>query len=220
MLQQPVTVRCATCNKRHKTKLTVTLDEDCYEDYTGWIVTEDDLIRIKEETTRLKDKQGHVRFYKIEVVSRVLSAEMNRDTRQSRDQPEHTHSITFNEEISAVLGIINAYSLYMSGQCGKRKKTYSLEDVDLLDQDVDLLDRVRTERYPEHMFAESTDLKKAAHQYSAGASAVVIQNAPTVLALDSLMANAQESTINIANICVFPWDGESPDKKMTIELHY
>ena len=345
MLQQPVTVRCATCNKKHKTKLTVNLDEDDDENYTGWIVTEDDSIRTKEETTYLKDRQGHVRFYKIEVVSRVLSAEMNRDTRQSREKPEHTHSITFSEEISAVLGIINgmsgstvknipgrfypfvnsscglhvhvgnqqagfplqtvknfltvfalcerqidmlnsaqriggsdlptqpvkdrfiylhptsglaefglwdesvynlplsawhhiavhhrlhclqvgcetldpiaAYSLYMSGQCGKRKKTYSLEDVDLLDQDVDLLDRVRTGRYPENMFAESTDLKKAAHQYSAGANAVVIQNASTVLALDSLMANAHESTINIANICVFPWDGESPDKKMTIEL--
>ncbi|KAI7164350.1 hypothetical protein KC349_g802 [Hortaea werneckii] len=345
MLQQPVTVRCATCNKNHQTKLTVILAEDSDEDYTGWIVTEDYSIRTKEETTHLKDKQGHVRFYKIEVVSRVLSAEMNRDTRQSREKPEHTHSITFSEEISAALGIINgmsgstvknipgrfypfvnsscglhvhvgnqqdgfplqtvknfltvfalcerqidmvnsaqriggsdlptqpvkdrfiylhptsglaefglwdesvynlplsawhhiavhhrlhclqagyetldpiaAYSLYMSGQCGKRKKTYSLEDVDLLDQDVDLLDRVRTERYPENMFAESADLKKAAHQYSAGANAVVIQNAPTVLDLDSLMANAHESTISIANICIFPWDGDSPDKKMTIEL--
>ncbi|KAI7210261.1 hypothetical protein KC333_g8313 [Hortaea werneckii] len=345
MLQQPVTVRCATCNKKHKTKLTVIQDEDSDEDYTGWIVTEDDSIRTKEETTHLKDKQGHVRFYKIEVVSRVLSAGMNRDTRQSRDQPEHTHSITFSEEISAVLAIINgmsgstvkdipgrfypfvnnscglhvhvgnqqdgfplqtvknfltvfalcerqidmlnsvqriggsdlptqpvknrfiylhptsglaefglwdesvynlplsawhhiavhhrlhclqagyetldpiaAYSLHMSGQCGKRKKTYSLEDVDLLDQDVDLLDRVRTGRYPENIFAESADLKKAAHQYSAGANAVVIQNAPTVLDLDSLMANAHESTISIANICIFPWDGDSPDKKMTIEL--
>ncbi|KAI6902080.1 hypothetical protein KC318_g777 [Hortaea werneckii] len=344
MLQQPVTVRCATCNKKHKTKLTVNLDEDDDENYTGWTVTEDDSIRTKEETTHLKNKQGHVRFYKIEVVSRVLSAEMNRDTRQSRDQPEHTHSITFSEEISAVLAIINgmsestvkdisgrfypfvngscglhvhvgnqqdgfplqtvknfltvfalcerqidmlnsvqriggsdlptqpvkdrfiylhptsglaefglwdesvynlplsawhhigvhhrlhclqagyetldpvaAYTLYMSGQCGKGK-FYSVEDVDLLDQDVDLLDRVRTGRYPENMFAESTDLEKAAHQYSAGANVVVIQNAPTVLALNSLMANAHESSINIANIYVFPWDGESPDKKMTIEL--
>ncbi|RMY44532.1 hypothetical protein D0865_10494 [Hortaea werneckii] len=344
MLQQPVTVRCATCNKKHQTKLTVILDEDSDEDYTGWIVTEDDSIRTKEETTHLKEKQGHVRFYKIEVVSRVLSAEMNRDTRQSREKPEHTHSITFSEEISAVLAIINsmsgstiknipgrfypfvnnscglhvhvgnqqdgfplqtvknfltvfalcerqidmlhsaqriggsdlptqsvqerflydrpasgcpafglwddsvyniplsawhhigvhhrlhslqaghetldplaAYGLYLEGELGNRK-TYSLKDVDLLDQDIDLLDQVRTGRYPENMFAESTDLEKAAHQYSAGANVVVIQNAPTVLALHSLMATGHESTIDLANICVFPWDGGSPDKKMTIEL--
>ncbi|RMY79703.1 hypothetical protein D0862_13064 [Hortaea werneckii] len=344
MLQQPVTVRCATCNKRHKTKLTVFLDEYSDEDYTGWIVTEDHSIRTKEETTRLKDKQGHVRFYKIEVVSRVLSAEMNRDTRQSRNQPEHTHSITFGEEISAVLGIINgmsgstienipgrfypfvnsscglhvhvgnqqdgfplqtvknvltvfalcerqidmlhsaqriggsdlptqpvqdrflydrpafgcaafglwddsvfniplsawhhigvhhrlhclqaghekvdplaAYGLYLEGEIGKRK-TYSLKDVDRVDQDVDLLDQVCTDRYPENMFAESTDLEEAAYQYSAGANGVVIQNAPTVLALHSLMATGHESTINLANISVFPWEGESPDKKMTIEF--
>ncbi|KAI7553305.1 hypothetical protein KC331_g1329 [Hortaea werneckii] len=346
MLQQPVTVRCATCNKRHKTKLTVILDEDCDEDYTGWIVTEDGSIRTKEETTRLKDKQGHVRFHKIEVVSRVLSAETNRDTRQSRDQPEHTHSITFGEEISAVLGIINgmsgstiknvpgrfypfvnsscglhvhvgnqqvgfplqtvknfltvfalcerqidmlnsaqriggsdlptrpvqdrflydrpasgcaafglwddsvyniplsawhhigvhhrihclqaghekldplaAYGLYLEGKFGNRE-TYSLKDVDLLDQDVDLLDQVRTGRYPENMFAESAVLEKAAHQYSAGANVVVIQNAPTVLALNSLMATGHESTINLANLCIFPWEGVSPDKKMTIELRH
>ncbi|KAI6906241.1 hypothetical protein KC318_g855 [Hortaea werneckii] len=351
MLQQPVTVRCATCNKRHMTKLTVIRDEDCDEDYTGWIVTEDGSIRTKEETTRLKNKQGHVRFYKIEVVSRVLSAEMNRDTRQSPDQPGHTHNIKINEEVSAVLKIINgmsgstiknipgrfypfvnsscglhvhvgnqqdgfplqtvknfltvfalcerqidmlhsaqrtggsdlptqplqdrflydrpasgcaafglwddsvyniplsawhhigvhhrlhclqgghetldplaAYGLYLEGEFGHRK-TYSLEDVDLLDQDVDLLDQdvdlldqVRAGRYPENMFAGSTDLEKAAHQYSAGANVVVIQNAPTVLALHSLMATGHESTINLANICVFPWEGDSPDKKMTIEL--
>ncbi|GAB1737283.1 hypothetical protein NU219Hw_g1211t1 [Hortaea werneckii] len=344
MLQQPVTVRCATCNKRHKTKLTVILDEYSDEDYTGWIVTEDHSIRTKEETIRLKDKQGHVRFYKIEVVSRVLSAEMNRDTRQSRNQPEHTHSITFGEEISAVLGIINgmsgstienipgrfypfvdsscglhvhvgnqqdgfplqtvknvltvfalcerqidmlhsaqriggsdlptqpvqdrflydrpafgcaafglwddsvfniplsawhhigvhhrlhclqaghekvdplaAYGLYLEGEIGKRK-TYSLKDVVRVDQDVDLLDQVSTDRYPENMFAESTDLEEAAYQYSAGANGVVIQNAPTVLALHSLMATGHESTINLANISVFPWEGESPDKKMTIEF--
>ncbi|KAI7387565.1 pyruvate decarboxylase, partial [Hortaea werneckii] len=110
MLQQPVTVRCVTCNRKYKTKLTVNLDEDDDENYTGWIVTEDDSIRTKEATTCLEDKQGHVSFYKIEVVSRVLSAEMDRDTTQSRDQLEHTHSMAFSEEISAVLAIINGMS--------------------------------------------------------------------------------------------------------------
>ncbi|KAI7504949.1 hypothetical protein KC347_g8171 [Hortaea werneckii] len=337
MLQQPVTVRCVTCNRKYKTKLTVNLDEDDDENYTGWIVTEDDSIRTKEATTCLEDKQGHVSFYKIEVVSRVLSAEMDRDTTQGRDQLEHTHIMAFSEEISAVLAIINgmsgmafkgipgrfypfvngscglhvhvgnqkdgfplqtvknlltvfalcehqidmlhsiqriggsdlptqpvqdrfiyhhstsgfaefglwddsvyniplsawhhigvhhrlhclqagyqaldpfaAYSLYLSGELGKRK-TYSPKDIDLLGV-------VRTGHYPENMFAESTDLEKAAHQYSAGANAVVIKKAPTVLDLHSLMANGHESTISIANLCVFPWDGESPDKKMTIEF--
>ncbi|KAI7283101.1 hypothetical protein KC345_g3094 [Hortaea werneckii] len=336
MLQQPVTVRCITCNEKYKTQLTVNFDEDDDENYTGWIVTEDDSIRTKEETTYLENMQGHVRFYKIEVVSRVLSAEMDRDTTQSRDQPEHTHSMAFSEEISAVLAIINgmsgmafkgipgrfypfvngscglhahvgnqkdgfplqtvknlltvfalcerqidmlhsiqriggsdlptqpvqdrfiyhhstsgfagfglwklvyniplsawhhigvhhrlhclqagyqaldpiaAYSFYLSGELGKRK-TYSPEDVDLLGA-------VRTGHYPENIFAQSTDLEKAAHQYSAGANAVVIQNAPTILDLHSLMANGHESTISIGNLCVFPWDGESPDKKMTIEF--
>ena len=110
MLQQPVTVRCATCNKRHETRLTVNLDEDDDENYTGWTVTEDDSISVKEATTYFKDKQGHVRFYEVEVVSRVLSAETNQDTRQSRDQPEHTHSIRFSEELFAVLSIINGMS--------------------------------------------------------------------------------------------------------------
>ncbi|KAI7353981.1 hypothetical protein KC320_g3741 [Hortaea werneckii] len=337
MLQQPVTVRCVTCNKKYKTKLTVNLDEDDDENYTGWIVTEDDSIRTKEATAYLEDRQGHVQFYKIEVVSRVLSAEMNRDSTESRDQPEHTHSMAFSEEISAVLAIINsmsgmafkgipgrfypfvngscglhvhvgnqkdgfplqtvkslltvfalcerqidmlhsiqriggsdlptqsvqdrfiyhhstsgfaefglwddsvynvplsawhhigvhhrlhclqagyqaldpiaAYNFYLSGELGKRK-TYSPEDVDLLGA-------VRTGHYPENIFAESTDLEKAAHQYSAAANAVVIQHAPTLLALHSLMANGHESTVSLGNICVFPWDGESPDKKMTIEF--
>ncbi|RMZ11239.1 hypothetical protein D0864_01051 [Hortaea werneckii] len=337
MLQQPVTVRCAACNKKYKTKLTVNLDEEDDESYTGWIVTEDDSIRTKEATAYLKDRQGHVQFYKIEVVSRVLSAEMNRDSTESRDQPEHTHSMAFSEEISAVLAIINgmsgmafkgipgrfypfvngscglhvhvgnqkdgfplqtvknlltvfalcerqidmlhsiqriggsdlptqsvqdrfiyhhstsgfaefglwddlvyniplsawhhigvhhrlhclqagyqaldpiaAYSFYLSGEMGERK-TYSPEVVDLLGA-------VRTGHYPENMFAESTDLEKAAHQYSAGANTVVIQNASTVLALHSLMANGHESTVSLGNLCVLPWDGQSPDEKMTIEF--
>ncbi|KAI6832040.1 hypothetical protein KC367_g4790 [Hortaea werneckii] len=244
--------------------LHTTLDEDDDENYTGWTVTEDDSISVKEATTYFKDKQGHVRFYEVEVTVKNLLTVFALCERQTdmlhsvqriggsvlptqpiQDRFIHYppasgfaefglwDDLVYNLPLSArhhigvhhrfhcseagyeSLDTIAAYDLYVSGNFGKGKG-YEPEDVDLFDEG--LLDEVHTGKYPSNMIAERTDLEKAAHQYSAGASVVVIQNAPTILALRWLMTNGNQSTINLDNICGFPWDGELPDKKMTIEF--
>ncbi|TKA32105.1 hypothetical protein B0A50_01352 [Salinomyces thailandicus] len=113
-LHTPVVVRCATCNTKHNVRLPVeALPANEVSDFPashfpapgfpGWIVDSDMSLKSDSESDHLGAASRHVDMYDIEVKSPVLRVNSLRPTTASRDTPEHTHCITYQEEVRAVL---------------------------------------------------------------------------------------------------------------------
>ncbi|KAK0940685.1 hypothetical protein LTR29_007710 [Friedmanniomyces endolithicus] len=110
-LSVPMQANCSSCGEIHLIKLPVRQPirrTESDNTYTTWEVTDDISIWMSEdEKTPLGNNIKYFDFYSIEIRSRILSADTPLQTTPSESDPEHIHSIGYDEEINAVLSHLN-----------------------------------------------------------------------------------------------------------------
>jgi len=120
-LSQPLKATCATCGNEHTFLLRIQRPRDAADDayYTRWTIVEDASLNLRPDEWRvLGMNRPYCDIYRIEIRTRILSADTPLRTRPSQSQPGHVHSITYQEEVSAVLQQLKAVFNAPSGRAG------------------------------------------------------------------------------------------------------
>jgi hypothetical protein len=137
----PLTARCSTCGKKHR--FTIPLADNPYgmlrgaassKYFSSWAVDSDSSVYVDFRDARLMEGGvGFVKFAAIEIKSRVLSRTKPLQTTKSQSQPGHIHSVSYEEEIRAVLnklhttfnahngkesGTSSPFRLFVNQSCG------------------------------------------------------------------------------------------------------
>ncbi|KAK4549292.1 hypothetical protein LTR36_007751 [Oleoguttula mirabilis] len=109
LLNQPLSATCATCGELHMFKLAISRPGGEYdESYNTWSIDSDCTIQLTEdELDSIGDNVNHFDFYRVEIRTRILHVDRPQSTTQSLTDPQHTHSVSYAEEISRVLHRLN-----------------------------------------------------------------------------------------------------------------
>ncbi|KAK3066942.1 hypothetical protein LTR53_016483, partial [Teratosphaeriaceae sp. CCFEE 6253] len=106
-LRQPLPATCSTCGTPHGFMLALPRDMHT-SGYETWAVESDCTIRLTEdEGDALGGDKDYVETYSVELKTRVMSANRDLLTTRDRGPPAHTHSISWAEEVRAVLSHLN-----------------------------------------------------------------------------------------------------------------
>jgi hypothetical protein len=111
VISRPLRATCATCGEKHDFQLGLNHLDLRGTDYSKWTVTEDISIMInewrEEYPQHFQKENPHLYPWKMEVVSRTIRPNALVPTTISLTDPSHRHSISYEEEITAVLSAIN-----------------------------------------------------------------------------------------------------------------
>ncbi|KAF2166233.1 hypothetical protein M409DRAFT_23425 [Zasmidium cellare ATCC 36951] len=110
ILSQPIKVNCSSCGKPHNFSLPLNSVASSHHqqqqidtDYMKWTVDEDSSLALTSaELNALGDRRPYTKFDRIEVKSRVLNANQPLLTTESIADSFHTHSVKWEDEISAI----------------------------------------------------------------------------------------------------------------------
>ncbi|KAK5686258.1 hypothetical protein LTS10_002374 [Elasticomyces elasticus] len=124
-LRRPIRAACSDCGVTHSFTIPAKVASDDRSDdaYTEWQVTYDNSI-VLDEMELLGETVKFFEFYACELRSRILHANHPVPTRNNQSTPSHTHTISFREEIRAVLAHLNKtfntprYRLLTNKSCG------------------------------------------------------------------------------------------------------
>ena len=108
-LYQPLKAKCFICGQSHTFKLPLNHDNTgLHQDKGKWSIVLDSTVKLtNREIDALGDNNKYVKGYAVELVTRILSTDKNLQTTHTADG--HTHEITYQEEIAAVLTRLRKY---------------------------------------------------------------------------------------------------------------
>jgi hypothetical protein len=108
-LSTPLRAICATCGKEHAFKLPLDPEVAGLSEFSKWQIADDASLTAQKLKTQFPEHFTHIVVHPCEVRSRILRAQGNLVTTTDVDVPEHTHEVTYQEEIRAVLERITDY---------------------------------------------------------------------------------------------------------------
>ncbi|KAK5132872.1 hypothetical protein LTR08_008588 [Meristemomyces frigidus] len=102
LLKKPMTAKCAGCGRSHTFKLP-TATTSYNASYDQWVVFDDSSVCLSQ-TERSTLQDNYFDIYAIELQSRVLNRDRPHPTFKSASDPAHEHTISYADEVTAVLG--------------------------------------------------------------------------------------------------------------------